>query len=75
MRHTGMWVLGLLLGALASAGTAQLAPPGPGGWSAFGFVVLSWLVFAFVAVSVVTALERLFPLARPHVVASRHHRR
>ena len=75
MRRTGVWVLGLVLGSLASAGTAQLAPPGPGGWPALGVAVLSWLVLAFVAVSVVTAMERLFPTPRPHLVPARHRRR
>jgi hypothetical protein len=60
MRRVGSWVLGLLLGMLAAAQLDTLTASTRGLLSLVAWF-LSLIVMAFVAVSVVTALETLFP--------------
>jgi hypothetical protein len=74
MRRACLWVLAVLLGSLASAETARFEPVGMSGWPALGFFVLSLLVLSFVAVSVVTAMETMFPSLRTHPAPSQTRR-
>ena len=60
MRRVGSWILGLVLGSLAASGLFRLTTSAHGALSV-GVWLLGLLVQAFVAVSVVTAFETLFP--------------
>jgi hypothetical protein len=63
VRQVCLWVVGVFLGALASSAVTRIEP-GPDGWQSDGVIVLGWVVFSFVTVSVVTAMETVFPSLR-----------
>jgi hypothetical protein len=65
-----VWVLALLLGALASRGLADIATEGR--LSTALVIAGIWLVFGFVAASVIAAAEALIPALRRDM---RHARR
>ena len=63
MRRVGVCILGLVLGSWTASAVGRHEGAGSG-WFGGATVVLSMLVFAFVAVSVVTAMETVFPSLR-----------
>ena len=62
MRLVALWVVALLLGALAGGGVSALGPKAGAG--SLALVGISWLVFAVVTSSVITAGESLVPALR-----------
>ena len=63
VRRFAMWSVAIVIAIFAGSGVASLAPTRGRGVLAVLLAML--LVQAFVAVSVVTALESLFPALRP----------
>lgn len=60
MRRVGSWILGLLLGSLAASRLFELTASARG-TAELAVWVLGLLTQGFVAVSVVTAIETMFP--------------
>lgn len=63
MRRVCLWVVGVFLGALASSAFTRLEPSSVDSPSLVMFA-LSLLIFGFVTVSVLTAMETVFPPRR-----------
>ncbi len=65
VRRFAIWVAAILIALLAGSGFAGLIDARLNGWAILALVVASLTLQAFVAVSIVTALESLFPALRP----------